>query len=392
LVLGEIKIKFRKQKLKILFVFILTSLVFSNLLNFGIATDARYAGNFDDITAESAYTVYLNSGDDKENLAVYYNLDEGPLIITGVSYLYVNYGPGTVPCDVQMRLEGDNFWVEYFDSGIPYVGTYPSWRTFRFLGPTYLIDDNPWVRFFGTDLSDNCIALCCDSPSIGNSWYDIGSGWSVDPNYEYIVELIYEWIITMDIGDTKDGFITSTDLVDAYFITLSAGITYEFELRNIYGSENLNMRLVTYQELTNNVLTQSEGISNPEYMRYTPSSSTTYVLLVETNANVTDTVHYSFSYNIDKYISDAETIKEIDFNRNLVIISILLACLSVGLTGISLYMLRKKSSQQLIPPQYTDDNVKDISVRISQKFCVYCGDLLNENDKFCRKCGKERVI
>lgn len=286
--------------MSILFAITITSLLFSNLLITGIATTARYASNFNDTIPETAYVVNDNTYGNMENLAVYYNLFEGSLIITGVSYMYANYGPGTGPYDVEIRFEGDSFWVGYFDSGIPDVGLNASWRTFRCTGPTYLIDDNPWVRFIGTDPSDNCIALCGDTPSIGNSWYDVGSGWTLDPNVEYIVELIYEWIISMNVGEIKTGIITTTDFVDAYFVTLSAGITYEFELDRTSGLGNLNMRLVVNQDLTNNVLAQSSGSSDPEYMTYTPSSTDTYVLLVEPNIPNTDTADYSIRYYVEE--------------------------------------------------------------------------------------------
>ncbi len=276
--------------------FTLIIIILPNYIINGTATPARHAGNFDDTTHEAAYVVNDDTYGDMENLAIYYNLFEGSLISTGVRYRYVNYGPGTGPYDVEIRFEGDSFWVGYLDLGIPDVGLTPTWRTFRCLGPTYLIDDNPWVRFIGMDPSDDCIALCGDTPSIGNSWYDVGSGWTVDPNYEYIVELIYEWIITMNIKQKYEGSITDTDFVDAYFVTLSAGITYEFKLERTSGSGNLDMRLVTYQDLTNDVLALSSGTSDPEYMSYTPLSSATYILLVEPNNPATDIADYSIRY------------------------------------------------------------------------------------------------
>ncbi|MFX1259442.1 MAG: hypothetical protein ACFFAN_16430, partial [Promethearchaeota archaeon] len=266
--------KTRNIKIKILIILAILSscLLFSCFIRSASATTARYAYNFDDITPEYAWKVNDNTYGDMENLAVYYNMGEGTCIIRGANYLYYCYGPGTGPYSVDLRFEGDSFWVGYVDSGIPNVGS-PSWRTFRISGPTYLLDDDPYIRFIGTDPSDNCIALCGDTPSNGHSFYDIGSGWIVDPDCEYIVELIYEWVIVLNIDTVETGSITSTDNVDAYFITLTSGNDYEFELERTSGTGDINMRIVTYQDLTNDNLAQSSGTSYPKSMTYTPSSS-----------------------------------------------------------------------------------------------------------------------
>jgi len=291
------KIKIRLKKITILSCLV-SCLLFPVFINTASATTPRYGSNFDDTTPEFAYKVNDNTGPAGfENLASFFNMGEGTVICTGVAYYYANYGPGTGPYDVTIRFEGDTLWVGYGDSGIPNVGLTPSWRTFRCTGPTYLLDDDPWVRFIGTDPSDNCIALCGDTvASPSNSYYDVGSGWTLDTSGEYIVELIYEWVISLNENTADTGSITTTDFVDAYFVTLTGGKEYDFVLDRTSGMGNLDMRLVVNQDLTNNILVQSSGSLDPEYMKYTPSTTGTYVLLVEPNTPVTDTADYSIQY------------------------------------------------------------------------------------------------
>lgn len=109
---------------------------------------------------------------------------------------------------------------------------------------------------------------------------------------------------------------------------------------------------------------------------------------------MTDTASYSVSYYIEKYISDADTINEINLNRYLAIISITLACLCLVLTGIliSISISKKKSSQHQLRTKYTGDNVKDIPIKSFQEFCTYCGYKFNKSDRFCSNCGKEKYL
>lgn len=285
----------KSHKFKIV-ILILPLLLLSNLISNSFATTARYAYNFDDIDPENTRKINDNTNGDQQDLAISFNMNEGTCIVRGINYMYNDTGPSSH--DVQIRFEGDSFWVGFSDIGITHVTT-NSWRSYYIGGPTYLLDDDPVVYFIGTDPSDDCIALCVDFPSFGNSYYNNGTGWTQDI-YEYIVELIYEWVVNLNLGETKTGNITSNDNVDAYFVSLTAGNNYEFELNRTSGSGDLNMRIVTYQDLTNDNLAQSIGTSYPKYLSFSPSTTATYVLLVEADNPGSDTANYSIHYYIDE--------------------------------------------------------------------------------------------
>ena len=278
----------------------------------GTATTGRRAWNYDDETVNVRWMVYYDTPSSMEHLAITYNMGEGTVICTGIRYRYNNVGSN--PTNMEIRFEGESFWVGYQDLNIDYV-TGDTWRTFRCLGPTYLLDDDPVVYCIGIDTSSNCPSICATEPSAGHSYYNVGSGWYLDTSYEYLVDLLYEWIINLNIETTIAGSITASDYVDAYYVTLTGGIKYEFELERTSGSGDLNMRLVVNQDLTNNILVQSSGTSDPEYMTYTPSSTGTYVLLVEPNTPNTDIADYSINYYVEQtpnadFISNVTSIFE----------------------------------------------------------------------------------
>jgi len=305
----------KNYKISILIASLMFMMFFSCFNVDGQATISRRAWNYDDETVNARWIVHYDSPSNFENLAVTYNMGEGTVICTGVRYLHNNVGSS--PTNVELRFEGDSFWVGYQDLNIPHVSS-DSWRTFRISGPTYLLDDDPAIIFWGLDTSSNCPSICATAPSIGHSYYNIPSGWYLDSAYEYIVDLLYEWVVSMSVGETKTGSMTSTDGVDAYFISLSAGTTYEFKLDRTSGSGNLDMRLVVNQDLTNNVLAQSSGSSDPEYMTYTPASSTTYVLLVEADESGTDIADYSLQCYVEQtpiadFTANQTSIKEWEF-------------------------------------------------------------------------------
>jgi len=287
--------KTHKSKLKVLIIVVtITScLSFLNSVRDVSASPERYDSNYDDEQAEIRRLINDNTYADMENLAVTFSMGAGTCLIRGVRYKYNNVGIG--PYDVEIRFVGDSAWVSNFDTNIPHV-TSDSWRTLRNIGNTYLLDDDPEVHFIGTDPSDDCISLCADNPSNGYSYYDVGSGWVLDAQYEYIVELIYETVEVLPIHETITSIINSTDNIDAYFISLENGIDYKFMLQRTSGVGNLNMRVVTYQDLTNDVLAQSSGSSDYESLLYTSLSTGIHVLLVEAQTAGVDMASYSIQY------------------------------------------------------------------------------------------------
>lgn len=259
-----------------------------------LATTDRIAWNYGDEYPETAWKINDNTYGDMENLRVTYNMGEGTCIVRGVRYKYNNVGSGPTH-DVELQFDGDYNYVFAYDTGIPHV-TIDSWRTFRISGPAYLLDDDPVINFIGMDPSDNCISLCADDPSNGHSYYDVGSGWVLDSGYEYIAELIYEWIPTLNVNISQTGSLTSTDNVDAYFLNLSTNNKYSFILNRTSGAGNFNMKLYTDKDTTDELLTQSSGTTFSKSMDYIPTSSDTYVLIIEAVNAGTDIADYSISY------------------------------------------------------------------------------------------------
>ena len=259
------------------------------------ATTARYAQNYVDTSPEFDVRVNDDTFGDMQNLRVTYNMSEGICLIRGVNFSYLSVGAG--PHSVDLQFEGDIFSANYSDTGIPYAGS-DLWRVFYCNGPIYLLDDAPAVNFIGTQSSSNCIQIGGDTGNSGNSFFDTGGGWMVD-TIEYIVDLIYEWVLLLNISESVSGSITVSDNIDAYFVNLTAGVPYMFVLDRTSGTGNLNMRLVANQELTNNVLASSSGTLDPEYLAYTPSSNGTYVLLVEAETAGIDVADYNITYMVD---------------------------------------------------------------------------------------------
>ena len=311
-----IHMKDLNSKLMKLFILIFLSIfiLFSNSIIDVQATTDRYAWNYDDEFAEQRWWINDNSGPEGfENLRIEYNMNDGICIARGIRYKYLSNGPGPIH-DMDLEFEGDSYTVYSDDTNIPYAAV-DSWRTLRLAGPVYLLDDDPAINFIGTDPSDNCIALCADSPSRGHSFYDVGSGWTQDLEGEYIAQVLYERVKTLNISDAETGSFTSSDNVDAYFLNLNSGNTYEFFLERLSGSGNFNMKLFTDKEVTDVLLTQSSGTTYPKYLSYSPSSSGTYVLLVEVVNAGLDTAEYSIEYSIDSppiadFIANETTITE----------------------------------------------------------------------------------
>ncbi|MFX1501218.1 MAG: hypothetical protein ACFFDH_09690 [Promethearchaeota archaeon] len=284
--------KINKLMLSLL-ILLISFAIFSKFLLFATATSARYARNYDDQVAEDTLLVNDDTYGDMINRKIVYNLDEGPLLVRGVNFKYITIGSG--PFEIGIDFVGYSSYVEYIDNTIPSVSI-NSWRTFYCAGPVYLIHEKPQIDFIGRNPSNNCIQLCADQPSIGNSYYNTGSGWFQDNLYEYIVELIYERIPKLNHGEIAFGEINTTDNIDAYIVELTANELYEFDLNRESGSGNFTMRLISFQELTNDNLIESSELDWPKTLVYTPEKSQKYVLLVEAEDPFSDCGIYSITF------------------------------------------------------------------------------------------------
>lgn len=273
-----------------IFIFIMSS------LNGALATVAKNFYYYDDTVPETSKRVCDNTFGDLQSLRVTYSMGEGIVLITGVNFSYNNNG-ASGPHSVNIEFLGDSSIAQYSDTGIPHVGQ-NSWRVFYCDGPDYIIDDDPIVNFIGTQPSTNAILLHGDTGITGHSYYNIGAGWVLD-TYEYLVKIIYENITSMNFTETKSGQITTTDIVDAYYVNLTEGIPYVFVLDRTVGTGNFTMRLVANQEITNITLSTSTETGNPRYLGYTSPSNSTYILLVEAVTRGIDTGTYNLSYFID---------------------------------------------------------------------------------------------
>lgn len=258
------------------------------------ATTARYAQNYDDTSPEDYFRVCNNYNGDQQNLRVTYSMGEGISLIRGVNFSYTSSGAG--PHTIDLQFAGDLLAVNYTDVGIPHSSG-DSWRVFYCDGPIYLLDDDPAINFIGSQPSHESIRLGGDTKDgAGNSYYDTGSGWTLQSNYEYLVQLIYEWIVPLNISASITGEITVSDNIDAYFVNLTVGLPYVFILDRTTGSGNLSLRLVSNQELTNDDLAISYGTPDRKYLSYTPESDGIYVLLVEANSLGVDIANYELRY------------------------------------------------------------------------------------------------
>ncbi len=269
-----------------------------------------YCKNWDDQIPENRLSVYSNSASTYQSLGVGFNLAaHGLCLVTGVSYKYNNIGIG--PYNLNITYWGEDltgapfsYGLHTLDSGIPQVGA-DSWRTL-YHHNDYLIDDDPIVQFNSTDSSSSCVQICADTPSIGNSWFDNGSGYVIDSNYEYMVELIVEEIPTLNPHEIKSGNIVGSDYVDAYFVYLQGRHEYGFYLNRSSGTGELKMRLVQYHTITNNVLKETDSFPPddfPRYFSYMTWTSGMYVLLVEPESYGVDFAEYTITCKLEQLYS-----------------------------------------------------------------------------------------
>ncbi len=259
-----------------------------------IATAEQTLHYYYDQIQDFAPVVYYTSAVDYQELQVRFSL-AGTSIVTGARYRHYDSDSG--PFDIDLTFGGDSASVSSTDLNVPAASGV--WRNFSYLGPTYVIDDDPYITFASNDPYSNCMEMCRDDDAAGgHSYYDNGGGsWVLSTASEYVVEIEYETIQTLvkDVG--QSGSISGADYVDAYYATLTGGKAYEFTLTRTSGTGNLNLRLVNYVNhgTTGTSVNSTSGSSYPEKMRYAPSGSTTYMLLVEP-ASTSDTAVYSIVF------------------------------------------------------------------------------------------------
>ncbi len=228
-------------------------------------------------------------------LSVRYNLG-ATSIVTGIRYWHTDVGAG--PYDFDIRFVGDTTNVVYpatvgYSSG--------SWQTYSCLGPTYLIDDDPWIQLESDNLDQttNYMRIGGDDPNAGHTYFSTNQGttWSLSGSYEYLIDIRYETIPTLNPGARVSGTFGSGDYVDAYYVTLNAGTNYRFFMTRTSGTENVNFRLANYVSggVTGSTVAIDAGDHHPKLMNYATGATTTYLLLVYPGTTVS-TAQYALSY------------------------------------------------------------------------------------------------
>jgi len=269
------------------------------LLQCTLALTPQYEKNYDNYDGSGAvyYIVYEPSYYWNYSIRVGYDMDKGPSIITGFRVFYRSYPGSSGLHDTRIRFKGDTQSVNWLIDDLPYTGSV-TWYTAIYSGPTYLIDDDPEIEMIGLELQSNCFYVWMDEPGFNHSYFHspFSGDWELEPDYEYMLEARYEQVDNLTLGSEKSGSIDSTDFVDAYFVNLTENYQYNFTLNVTSGTGNLNMRLVSNQELTNDLLNSTSGAANPEYMTFIPSSTDKYVILVEPETEGADIADYSISF------------------------------------------------------------------------------------------------
>ncbi len=282
------------------------------------ASAIKYAINYNDEVPEGNKSVFENATNNCQSLLVNYDLtSHGISILTGVKYKYVSNGQGPYTLNITywgQDIKGTltNYKLEAYDTNIPNI-TGSAWRTIYQKGPVYLMNKMPKIQFNSSDNSINCTAISADTPKNDRSFYDYNStGPHTDLNYEYIVQLIYEEIPVLEKEIVSaSGNIVANNYVDGYFVNLIKDKQYEFIVDRTSGIGTLNLTLLTYNTLTDTHVQTVVASAYPQKMVYTPTTTGTYVLLVEPNTPDIDTANYTIKYQ--------ETIND-NFNSSIAVL------------------------------------------------------------------------
>jgi PKD repeat protein len=296
---------FSNKKIKsiLLLIILINVIQLSYFLKFITAAIPQYEKNYDVYDGSGAieYIYYDSTYYWNNSIRVEYNMGKGPCIITGLRMFYGSYMGSSGSHDTRIQFIGDTQKVNWLVNDLPYMQP-KNWYTLIYSGPTYLIDNDPDIAMIGLEPLSNSFYVWMDSPGYNHSYRrSIVTGqWDLVENYEYMIEARYEQVENLTLSQSKSGSITSTDYIDAYFVNLTKNFYYNFTLNVTSGTGNLNMRLVSYQELTNDVLNSTIGIENPEYLTYIPSNTDKYILLIEPETKGVDIADYSISYTENK--------------------------------------------------------------------------------------------
>lgn len=263
-----------------------------------LSNPTLWANNYNDEYNEDNAYVHYDSSTDFQYLAVEFSNPSGRYcIVKGVRYKYRSDGTG--PYNMKIAYYSDDFnnesiqfWVDSTDYNIPYRSS-PSWRTVYYHGPVYAIDDTPTILFSSDHPRFSCVLISCDTPSNGYSYFIDESGVFIETRYEWIVDLMYEEITNLTTLTSTTGDISGNDYLDAYFIYMEVGTTYNITLNRNSGTGILNMRLVEFEPLTVTNIKNNTAINYPKNISYNPSYTGNYVLLIEPNQHGTDFAHYT---------------------------------------------------------------------------------------------------
>ncbi len=302
------------EKLKLtLFVMLVTSAIIGSGLIWGMANSIETGLPSSivpitpeetprEATARQKMHYYLNDGPEVRNeiyiggsdslVEVRYSLGAS-CIVTGVSYLY----NASIGGDITASIRGSQGRVDWDET---VMATSGMWKNKSIaVGGNYLIDDNPHAYFDSLEFSVNHIAILGDSDG-GNVHsfvsHNGGGSWSPLDN-ELIAEIAYETIPTLPKETWGYGSIVISDNVDAHYVTLTGGLTYEFYLYQTSGTGNIDMRLVPFTNhgTTGTSLNATGGGTFPKAIQYTPAITTTYLLLVEP-VTLSDVADYAVGF------------------------------------------------------------------------------------------------
>ncbi|MHA1273216.1 MAG: PPC domain-containing protein [Promethearchaeota archaeon] len=263
-----------------------------------------YLKNFDDNGPENYLNVFYDSSSSFQELQIEYVYSGGDdIVVTGFNILHSDNGAGSNFLNVTVF--PDSGAVTY-DFQVPHRST-PTWDLLQVANTNFVLDDDPIVRFESNETFSSCLRIGADTPSQGNSAYNNegSGGWTYSSSYEYMVELMIEYIIELSSGSSDSGSITNEDFLDVYKVYLWGSFEYNFTMTRTAGTGDLNIRLVKYESITGASLNSTSGNNAKEEMLYTPTSTGWYLLLIEPNNPTVDianyTIHFDRTSDEDEY-------------------------------------------------------------------------------------------
>jgi len=260
------------------------------------STSYSYYNLYDDTTPDSygRANQFYNTGID-------YYPGEGNLIVTGIRYLYDFFGTTPSSCNLDFRIKANGAdYTTYWDNDLPNPTGY-AWRSLYFTS-SYVIDNDPTIEFVNSEASTFSVGIGWDSTGtmISNTFEELIPGTVTRPlGTAAIIDMKYEQVPTLALESYTSGGFTTTDHVDAYYIYMYSGTSYRIILDRTTGYSGIKMNLYAYD----NILTSSLDywtIDDPQdEMTYTPSTTGTYILLVEDMTPMTTESDYTLVFTDD---------------------------------------------------------------------------------------------